>query len=61
MRKQLNNSWFIGYWQLVASIWQRVALKSDVDVKGLPQRLIIPNELCITFTKVVSLKNIKNM
>ena len=27
MRKRLNNRQFLGRWQLVASIWQRVALK----------------------------------
>jgi hypothetical protein len=29
MRKRLNNKWLLGYWQLVAPVWNCVALKYD--------------------------------
>lgn len=31
MRKRLNSNWFSECWQLVASIWKHVALKSAMS------------------------------
>ena len=40
MRKHLNSKWFLGCWQLVASIWKHVALKSAM-LQIIYQRIVI--------------------